>query len=115
MGGLREKAELMDPEDEAAVQMQQRMLALSAKANRFSMIAQAPVAKTEAKTRFHPRKNKYKVFNWNTEGAAADNESSDDDDDGIALKKKFGLSGVRLRRNLSGAGKQVIGAQVRNA
>jgi len=52
--GLREKAELMDPENEAAVQMHQRMLALSAKANRFSMLAQTPAMKTKVKTRLNP-------------------------------------------------------------
>ena len=60
------------------------------------------------------RKNKYKVFNWDTGTGAADDESSDDDDS-VEIKKKFGLSGVRSRRQLSGAGKQVIGAQIRNA
>lgn len=56
----------------------------------------------------------YKVFNWETEAGDADADSSDDDD-GVELKRKFGLSGMRPRRNLSGVGKQVIGAQVRKA
>lgn len=112
--GLSDKVETMDPEDEAALEMRQRMLTLSAKANRFSMLAQAPAAKAKAKTRLNPRKNKYKVFNWDTGAGAADDESSDDDDS-VEIKKKFGLSGVRSRRQLSGAGKQVIGAQIRNA